>query len=383
MGIANLIPAIVYITKDKHVHELALTDKWHDTDLTLAAGAPLADPDCTPNAYRRSDGVSTVIYIGYPDRHIYELRLEPQIKLAGMSLTSTFLTTNWARFIWLWKKLKPIWKLVGVWKWIDLTTITGAPLAAPHCPPFGYVRNDDISAILYLTDFLHIIELRRDNGWKWADLTAISGAPPTTCPPRGYVRSDGISTILFTDPGNNVCELRLDNGWKWADLTAIAGAPASWLFPKGYVRSDGISAVVYGDMNFHVIELRLDNGWKWTDLTAMTGAPDAYFLSGYVRSDGINAIVFSTGGGTYCVYEMRLDNGWQLFELTSVANAKPGVGPVGFVRADGISAVVYLSAPQHIYELRLENGWKWADLTALAASPIYYSNIWPYNRNSI
>jgi hypothetical protein len=357
----GLAPAVIYKTQDGHIHEIVLKGTWQHRDLTTAAGAPIIRLSnfSQPKAFQRSDGVSMVIYRG-EDFHIYAIYLE-----------LSYQGNNWKE----------------VWHWADLNDITGSPPAVSD--PFGYVRSDGISTVVYIGSDDHIHELRLEGGWIWADLTAIASAPI----PNGnydvvaYVRGDGISTIVYTGfPDSHIYELRLENGWKWADLTDLSGAPPQSSPLSAYVRSDGISTINFtagSILKYRVQDLRLENGWICSDLTGLSGAPGAgyYSPSGYVRSDGINAIVFENYE-THKIYELRLDNGWQYYELTSVPNAVQGYSPVGYVRADGISAVVYKGIDYHIQEIRLEqDGWHWADLTSIAEAPAAFGNPWPYNRS--
>jgi hypothetical protein len=273
-----------------------------------------------------------------------------------------------------------------VWHWADLSAIAGSPAAASD--PYGYVRSDGISTVMYTGSDGHIHELRLESSWIWADLTAISGAPAASGGrPVSYVRGDGISTIVYTAASDgHICELRLDDGWQWADLTALSGAPLPLSDLSAYVRSDGISTINYAGLNGHIHDIRLETEWIWADLTALSGAPvTGYRPYGYVRSDGLNAIVYATSGADAGrIYELRLDNGWQYYELTSVPNAVRGYRPVGYVRADGISAVVYLGGSVwHIQEIWLGTAWHWADLSYLAGAPAMDSYPWPYNRSVV
>ncbi len=273
-----------------------------------------------------------------------------------------------------------------VWHAADLSAITGSPPAASH--PFGYVRSDGISAVLYTGTDGHVHELWLSGVWSWADLTAISGAPAAGSRPIGYVRADGINAVVYTGAGaqgNRIYELRLDDGWKWADLTALSGAPPAMSGLTAYVRSDGISTINYTGYDGHIHDVRLQTGWIWSDLTAISGAPGTGNRPfSYVRKDGINAILYATSGSDAGrVYELRLDNGWEFYELTSVPNAVRGYWPVGYVRADGISTVVYLGSDWHILEIRLQDAWHWADLTFLAGAPAADGPPWPYNRSVV
>ena len=357
---SHLTPAVVYVTDDGHIHEIALKGTWQDRDLTAAAGAPVTYSGLPqPMAYRRSDGVSMVVYRGTDD-HIHSLYLD--LLRQG---------NDWQE----------------VWHWADLSAITGSPAAASD--PTGYVRSDGISTVVYTGSDGHIHDLRLETDWIWADLTAIAGAPAASGGrPIAHVRGDGINTIVYKAASDgHICELRLDDGWKWADLTALSGAPPPMSDLSAYVRSDGISTINYAGWDGHVHDIRLETDWIWTDLTAISGAPGTgYRPYGYVRSDGINAIVYATSGmDAGHIYELRLDSGWQYYELTSVPNAIRGYGPVGYVRADGISAVVYLGGSVwHIQDIRLEkDGWHWVDLSYLAGAPAAGSYPWPYNRSTI
>lgn len=354
---SHLTPAVVYATGDGHIHEIALKGTWQHRDLTAAAGAPVTYPFYSrPMAYRRSDGVSMVVYLG-TDNHIHSLYLE--LRRQG---------NNWQE----------------VWHWADLSAITGSPAAASE--PYGYVRSDGISTVLYTSSDGHIHELRLEGGWIWADLTAISGAPAAAGVACAYVRGDGINAVVFRGSANgHIYELRLDDGWTWADLTALSGAPLPMAGLSAYVRSEGISTINYTGYDGHIHDIRLEGGWIWADLTAISGAPGTgYGPYSYVRGDGINAIVYSTAGADAGrIYELWLGNGWQYYELTSVPNAVRGYAPIGYVRADGISAVVYLGEDWHIHEIRLQTAWHWADLTYLAGAPAADGPPWPYNRSGV
>jgi hypothetical protein len=355
-----LTPAVVYVAGDGHVHEIALKGTWQDRDLTAAAQAPVAYSGVIqPMAYRRSDGVSMVIYRG-EDAYIHSLYLE--LRRQG---------NNWQE----------------VWHWANLSAITGSPTAASD--PYGYVRSDGISAVVYTGSDGHIHDLRLEGGWIGADLTYIAGAPTASdSRPVAYVRGDGINAVVYKAALNNhICELRLDGGWKWTDLTGPTGAPVPLSDLSAYVRSDGISTINYAGVDGRVHDIRLETDWIWADLTAISGAPGTESRPfGYVRSDGINAIVYATSGPDAAhIYELRLDNGWQYYELTSVPDAVRGYKPVGYVRADGISAVVYLGGSVwHVQDIRLEkDGWHWVDLSYLAGAPAIGSYPWPYNRSVV
>ncbi|MBN2149291.1 MAG: FG-GAP repeat protein [Anaerolineales bacterium] len=354
---SDLTPALVYTSDDGHIHEIALKGRWHERDLTAAAGAPLAQIYARPMGVVRSDGVPMVVYRG-TDYHVYAIYLEQQ---AGSPWRET-------------------------WHVADLCQITGSPDALSD--PYGFVRSDGTTTVLYTGIDEHIHELRLEGGnWIWADLTLISSAPAAGFMIQPYIRSDRYSAILFKGITDYLLyELRLESdGWKCSNLTALSGAPAPWSAPAAYVRSDGITAINYVN-NKHVYELRLEGGnWLWADLTDLSGAPEGDWpgpvTSGYVRSDGMNVVVYQAYDGNR-IYELRLENGWQAYELTSVEGAVPGYYPIAYVRTGGINAVVYLGTDHHIHEIGLGSTWHPADLTSLAGASAAgaYGYPWPYNR---
>lgn len=348
----GLAPAVVYVGSDGHIHEIALQGAWQDRDLTAATGAPLT-LSANVMAYRRSDGVSMIVYRGMDD-HVLSLYLE--LRRQGNA----------------WQE---------IWHWADLTTITGAPLSG--CDPFPWVRSDGISTVIYAGGDGHVHELRLQNIWIWADLTALSGAPVANACPIAYVRGDGINAIVYKS-GTHIHELRLDNGWEVSDLTLLSGAPNPMSGLSAYVRSDGISTINYAGLDGHIHDIRLQGTWIWSDLTAISGAPGtSYKPVGHVRSDGINAIVYATAGATPGhIYELYLDGDWKYYELTSVPNAVLGFSPMGYVRADGINAVVYRGTDGHYHEIRLQTAWHWADLSVLSGA-VAGGNPWPYNRSAV
>lgn len=352
VALPGLIPAVVTVSGDGHIHEIALKGAWQDRDLTAAAGAPLSF-SANVMAHRRSDGVSMVVYRG-TDEHVHTIYLE--LRRVGS----------------MWQEL---------WHWADLTNITGAPLTG--CDPYPFVRSDGISTVIYASGDGHVHELRLQDGWIGADLTSISGAPVANSCPIAYVRGDGINAIIYKS-NNHIHELRLDNGWEVADLTLLSGAPDPMSGLSAYVRSDGISTINYAGIDGHIHDIRLQGTWIWSDLTAISGAPGTPNKPyGHVRSDGINAIVYATAGATPGhIYELYLDGDWKYYELTSVPNAVLGYSPVPYVRADGINAVVYRGTDGHYHEIRLQTAWQWADLTALSGAPTG-GNPWPYNRSAV
>jgi hypothetical protein len=369
---SNLIPAVVYVgDSDRHIYEIAFNrGAWQVRDLTDASGAPIVYYGANRvMAFQRGDGVPMVVFRDF-DKHIHAIYLE--LAFPGGAPQE-------------------------VWHWADLTNITSSPLATSD--PFGYVRSDGVSTVVYTGEDKHIHELRLETSWIWADLTAIAGSFLADWyePVVAYIRGDGINTIVYmAETNGHICELRLESNWVWGDLTAISGAPVNYSVnhtasTNAYVRSDGIATVIYSGPDGHIEEIRLDPTWTWADLTVIPSAPvPMYRPFGFVRGDGISTIVSYYVDMSdpfeyeYYIYALYLDTTWQSYDLTSVPNAVQGWNPVGYVRSDGVSSVVYHGTDKHIDEIWLgSGGWQWRDLTSLSGAPDARScGHWAYNRRT-
>jgi hypothetical protein len=235
-----------FVPGDCHVHELwADSTGWHHNDLTSSAGAPLAvaQPPC---AYV-FDGQSTqhVDYLGQ-DGHIHEL--------------------------W--------WDTDG-WHHNDLTNETGSPLAA-IATPTGYVfAAQGTQHVDYVGQDGHIHELWWDSeGWHHNDLTTRTGAPLAAVGnPVGYVfAAQGSQHIDYLGQDHDIHELSWDsNGWLHNDLTEESGAAPAQAVLCAYVfDGQGTRHVVYAaeDGDVHELWWNLD-GWHYNDLTTETDAPPA------------------------------------------------------------------------------------------------------------
>ncbi len=151
------VSAVVYRGSDNHIHELSLAlhgAAWEKGDLTALTGAPAAA--WGPVAYRRSDSVNSVVFVG-ANHHIYEISLPFDGK---------------------------------AWTVADLTALTGAPAAAAS--PAVYVRSDQVNSVVYRATNNQIYELYLPLGapaWKLGDLTALTRRP------RGCQRTGCVSTF--------------------------------------------------------------------------------------------------------------------------------------------------------------------------------------------
>ena len=165
----------------------------------------------------------------------------------------------------------------GSWQSADLTMLTGAP------PPSGSAlagyawSAGGTKQAVYIDQKSHIIELFVAGGslWQWVDLTALTGAPLAD---QGSLAGydwpqGGTKQIAYVDSQGHVIELFVAGGspWQWADLTALTGAPLLHQKPlTGYAWVWGATKQVgYVDDRGHVIELYvgLSGQWRCADLS--------------------------------------------------------------------------------------------------------------------
>src|SRR5438045_327382 len=61
--------------------------------------------------------------------------------------------------------------------------------------------------------------------WSANNLTSLFGCQKASGDPYGYVRPDGISEIVYKGTDSHVREMNLDGTWSCNDLTGATGAP--------------------------------------------------------------------------------------------------------------------------------------------------------------
>jgi hypothetical protein len=130
------------------------------------------------------------------------------------------------------------------WHAADLTTLTDAPVAASA--PFGFTTDltdqSPAARVVYRTGSGHIEELALPSGGSWSavDLTALTGAPIAANTPFGFTTSltgqGPAARVVYRTAGRRIEELALPSGGAWQadDLTAVSGAPATASAPFGY-----------------------------------------------------------------------------------------------------------------------------------------------------
>ncbi len=182
--------AIVYAASDGHIHEIAShfgqphTAAWIDSDLFAASGATVS-PSTDPWAYKRSDGQNAVIYVG-SDGQLYELSLNPG--------RLCFTGKPWC---------------------VGIITAAQNPSGTFATRPSGYVRWDNLNAVVYLDVFGGIHELTlRSGGWVDGLLPFSKNGNVTAAiqQPFGHRAPASVDSVLFQgsgDMGTNPCEFSL------------------------------------------------------------------------------------------------------------------------------------------------------------------------------
>ncbi len=221
---------VVYVDGRGHVIELvgAARNPWQWADLSELTGAPTPS-DTTLVGYDWSrGGTKQVVYVDGRG-HVIEL----------------FVATG------------------NPWQWADLTELTGAP------PPgdsalVGYAWSaGGTKQVGYVDSRRHVIELfvAAGNPWQWVDLTELTGAPLAVQESlAGYDWLNGnTKQVVYEDDQGHVIELlvAVGNPWQCTDLTAITGAPLLHQMPlSGYCSVWGATKqVVYADDQGQLIEL--------------------------------------------------------------------------------------------------------------------------------
>jgi len=219
----------------------------------------------------------------------------------------------------------------STWQTQDLTTLTGALVAAAGSALSTFVDGAGGFHVYYLGTDLHVHELFVVNGaWNTTDDTAAAGAPNAAAGSAlsSFVDRVGGFHVYYLGTDQHVHELFFVNGaWNTSDDTAAAGAPnaAAGSALSSFVDGAGGFHVYYLGTDQHVRELFFFNGaWNTTDNTVAAGAP----------------------------------------------NAAAGSALTSFVDGAGGFHVYYLGTDQHVHELFFFNGaWTTSDDTAAAGAP--------------
>ncbi len=165
------------------------------------------------------------------------------------------------------------------WHWVDLTELTGAPLPSRTALAGYDWTAGGTKQVAYVDGQGHVIELfvAAGNPWQWVDLTALTGAPLAEQGSlAGYDRVNrNTKQVVYADGQGHVIELFVAAGtpWQWVDLTELTGAPLLHQKPlTGYGwRLAATKQVAYVDDQGQVIELwiGLSGPWRYANLTAL------------------------------------------------------------------------------------------------------------------
>ena len=242
---------LVYSGRDGHLHELSagVVGLWHHTDLTEATSAPLAD-NALLAAYTWEGGnTKQVVYVG-EDGHIHEL-------LSGVD---------------------------GPWKHTDLMAETGAPPAGDTALA-GYAWEDGkTKQVVYTGSDGNVYELvfRQDRRWSFVDLTSLTGAPLAAGSAlAAFAWETGFSKqVVYVASNHHLYELHmsLQGAWEHTDLTQMLGLPESSqdVLAAHEWTAEFAKHIAYLDTaeNPHIHSLLLKHGahWRHEDVTGLTGS---------------------------------------------------------------------------------------------------------------
>jgi hypothetical protein len=298
---------IAYETDDNHIHEMAIGQKgtWRDNDITRAAGSPELE-NAILAGFSWSDGhTQQIAYTSLMDAngHIYELvmyqdhpwSVEDIMRQARDAAPADGFTL--VGYAWKAAGTKHLVYsgrdghlhelsagIRGLWKYSDLTQVTGAPLAENSLLAAFAWETGKQRQVIYVSGDGHIHELMSgmDGVWKHTDLTTVAGAPLAgdSALAASAWETGRAKYVAYVGSNNHIYELQmpLQGAWEHIDLTQLLGAPEA--------SEDDVAAhewtpefakhIVYLDTaeNPHIHSLMLKHGrqWQHTDVTGLTGS---------------------------------------------------------------------------------------------------------------
>ncbi len=253
---------VAYVDDQSHIIELFVAggSPWQWADVTALTGAPLAGQRGGLAGYDWLNGQTKQIAYVDGQGHVIEL----------------FVARGCP------------------WQWADLTALTGAPSPGSAALTGYDWPEGGTKQVAYVDDQGHVIELfvARESPWQWVDVTALTGAPlADQSVLAGYAWSaGGTKQVVYRDQQSHIVELFVAGGspWQWVDVTALTGAPLAGQGGAlaGYDWLNGqTKQIAYADGQGHVIELCVarESPWQWADVTALTVAPPLHQkpLTGY------------------------------------------------------------------------------------------------------
>jgi hypothetical protein len=163
--VAN-VDEVFYLDSSQNVDSLWWDGTtWHVTDVTIAAGAPVAAAGSALISHVNTLANSDEVYFLDANGHVDEL-----------------------------------WWQNSQWHASDVTSAVGAPLAAPGSALAGYINTvDHLDEIVYLGQDHHVNLLAWDSTtftWHFTDLTLATGAPPAAA---GSALNSHFNTVSSAD----------------------------------------------------------------------------------------------------------------------------------------------------------------------------------------
>lgn len=291
---------VEYLGVDQHVHALFYNGStWQPADLTSFAGAPLAAPGTSIAAnFNSIANTKEVEYLGN-DQHVYQLwysgtwQIRDLTALAGAplaaprsALTDTFnstVNTQEVKYIGTDQHVYAFFYNGLTWQIADLTSFTGAPLAAPGsalAANFNPVGN--VQEAVYLGSDQHVHQLWYNGNWNTNDLTVSAGAPlalPGSALSDEFNPISNTQHVTYLDIDQHVHVLYFTGTWQHVDVSAQSGAPVALPgtpLVSTFDRLSNAMEIEYLGTDQHVHQL-FYTGTVWTtnDLTSQTGAPPA------------------------------------------------------------------------------------------------------------
>jgi hypothetical protein len=219
--------------------------------------------------------------------------------------------------------------------WSDITTLNGGPETESQSSVITGFSDSSGEHVFYLGPNHHVYHLYYAfNPGKWmgaADLTTLTGAP---------VAASGSSLTSFSDtPGEHLIYLGTNNhvyqlyynfnahAWGYGDLTSITGnvPAAAGSALASFFDSSGEHIFFLGT-NQHVYQLYFENSAnKWVAVEDLTAA-----VGGQLAASGSSLGVLSEQYGEYVIYQdsnqklwelvyFYSDRFWQVFQISSTA----------------------------------------------------------------
>ncbi len=351
---------VIYESGDNHVHEMVVGQDamWTDVDITRQAGGPELE-DAIMTGYDWPAGRTQQIAYASPvnnNGHIHELVMlqehawnyaDLMVQPTGAPPADGF---NLVGYAWKAGGTKQVvyttpdghihelaTGVTGMWKYTNLTQVTGAPLAEGATLAAYAWEAKGTRQVVYISGDGHIHELAAgvEGTWKHSDLTDLTGAPLADGSAlAGYAwERGGIKQVVYTGNSGTIYELvaGMDNAWTYADITSLTSIPlADGSALAGYAwETGGMKQIAYIGSDHHVHELIMDVSctWKHTDLTQLIGAPEASngVIVGHEWSSQFakHVLYLDTGENPH-IHSLMLRHGgsWEYTDLTDLTGAQ-------------------------------------------------------------